>query len=1003
MNSPTGSGSRPNAFWKQIEQDEVKSIGHDTNTRENAVESGRRLAGSLCSLATSTAGLVPDDPRVIAALEAYLDAMRAGHPWSREQFLDRHTEIAEALGQCLSGLEFVQTAAATLGGPQSGAAGYPADAIPACAQLGDYRILREVGRGGMGVVYEAEQVSLGRRVALKVLPFAAAIDPKQRQRFQIEAQAAALLHHPHIVPIFGVGCDHGIHYYAMQFVEGRSLAAILHLLQDTNDVSNLSPAATVSFVRAEDADARAPVVEALDPNLAPLVSGGSKNVVNSSVPSAADERRLAAVELGPKHQARAFCRDVARIGADAADALDHAHGLGILHRDIKPANLLIDPQGTIWITDFGLARFPSDLSLTPTGDMVGTLRYMSPEQALARRGVVDQRTDIYALGATLYELLTLRPPFDGRDHQELLRQIALDEPVPPRRFNPAVPSDLETILLKAMAKEPSSRYTTAQELAADFRRFLADQPILARRPKMPERALRWARRHGELVATAAAILLLALTVGTAASWAQARKTAALARETEAARKALQAHIIETFPLLDRLAVNAMEQANKLVTATADAQARENANQISQEALLLYKRASEIPPADSESRKIIARAFKQLGFSRAILSGATRNGKSPAPAMLEQAVADYRRSIDLYEALITEAPDDRGVRRAFAEALGESGWGWLLWFTRRSIEAEPHYRRSVGLWRELVADFGERTTLALTPEEMGREPNDLVSFAGNVHVLCAILETKGQAAAAEDLRRQLTDDVTLLAQRLAGPAFREQRRKWAWRLVSMGQTFLYDDNTRVSESSFRLAMILDPDNAEAHNNLAWLLVRTPSHSMFDPALGLTLAQRAVALDPNDWRFLNTLGVAAFRAGEWDLAAETLRKSTTFTGGSAHDWFFLAMTRWHQGKKREAKEWFGRAVEFANKNSSPIFMQREVHLFHTEAASLLGLPGPKTSPNATLQKADAKVPQPAEQTTALSSTRGRSAATGDDSSKAKRDGAKRIRRSSASVAS
>ena len=210
------------------------------------------------------------------------------------------------------------------------------------------------------------------------------------------------------------------------------------------------------------------------------------------------------------HRDRAFCRNVARLGAEAADALDHAHGLGILHRDIKPANLLIDPHGALWITDFGLARFPSDLSLTHTGDMVGTLRYMSPEQALARRGVVDQRTDIYALGVTLYELLTLRPAFDGRDHQELLRQIALDEPVSPRRLNPAVPRDLETIVLKAMAKDPSSRYATAQELAADLRRFMDDQPILARRPGLLERTLRWARRHKELVVTAAAILVLAL-------------------------------------------------------------------------------------------------------------------------------------------------------------------------------------------------------------------------------------------------------------------------------------------------------------------------------------------------------------------------------------------------------------------------------------------------------------------------------------------------------------
>ena len=166
---------------------------------------------------------------------------------------------------------------------------------------------------------------------------------------------------------------------------------------------------------------------------------------------------------------------------------------GILHRDIKPANLLIDRDGAVWVTDFGLARFSGDLSLTGTGDIVGTLRYMSPEQALARHGVVDQRTDVYALGATLYELLTLRPAFGGRDHHELLRQIAQDEPVPPRRLNAAVPRDLETIVLKAMAKDPSRRYATAKELSEDLKRFLNDEPIVGRRPGPVERVFRWAR------------------------------------------------------------------------------------------------------------------------------------------------------------------------------------------------------------------------------------------------------------------------------------------------------------------------------------------------------------------------------------------------------------------------------------------------------------------------------------------------------------------------------
>ena len=179
---------------------------------------------------------------------------------------------------------------------------------------------------------------------------------------------------------------------------------------------------------------------------------------------------------------RAYFRNVARLGIEAAEALEHAHQEGIIHRDIKPANLMVDAKGNLWVTDFGLARLQSDSGLTITGDLLGTLRYMSPEQALGKRVLIDGRTDIYSLGATLYELLTLQPAFDGRDRQELLRRIADEEPRSPRKLNGSVPRELETILLKALSKEPESRYATARELADDLRRFLENKPIKAKRP-----------------------------------------------------------------------------------------------------------------------------------------------------------------------------------------------------------------------------------------------------------------------------------------------------------------------------------------------------------------------------------------------------------------------------------------------------------------------------------------------------------------------------------------
>ncbi|HKB36427.1 MAG TPA: serine/threonine-protein kinase, partial [Gemmataceae bacterium] len=204
---------------------------------------------------------------------------------------------------------------------------------------------------------------------------------------------------------------------------------------------------------------------------------------------------------------------VAEWGVQAAEALEHAHQLGVVHRDVKPANLMIDGQGQLWVTDFGLARTAAEAGLTLTGDLVGTLRYMSPEQALARHGLVDHRTDVYSLGVTLYELLTLRPAFAGKDRQELLRQIAFEEPTAPRKLTPAIPAELETIVLRALAKEPRERYATAQDLADDLRRFLDDQPIRARRPTVLQRLRKFARRHRAVVRTAAIALIALLVLG----------------------------------------------------------------------------------------------------------------------------------------------------------------------------------------------------------------------------------------------------------------------------------------------------------------------------------------------------------------------------------------------------------------------------------------------------------------------------------------------------------
>jgi serine/threonine protein kinase len=448
------------------------------------------------------------DERLNAVLLEYVEALERAETPNRYELLAANPEFAAELLEFFKGRDQVDQLAAPLR-EASRVAGTE------LGTLGDFRLLREVGRGGMGVVYEAEQISLRRRVALKVLPFAAAMDPRQLQRFQNEAQAAAHLHHTNIVPVFAVGTERGVHYYAMQFIEGQSLAALLDDLRETRNselgVRNSKPRAPNSALRAE-------------------VTTAPYQVSAAPPPPPPVTTKVAAALTTERPGGRHYFRRAAALVRQAAEALEHAHQMGVVHRDIKPANLLLDRRGELWITDFGLAQFCNDVGLTLSGELLGTLRYASPEQAMAKRGLIDHRTDIYSLGVTLYELLTLAPVFAGRDRQELLGQIAFDEPRPPRSHNAAIPVELETIVLKAIAKNPAERYASARDLADDVQRFLDDKPILARRPSLLDRATKWARRHRSLVATGLVLLLLAV-IGLAVS------NVLIAKEQRAAKAA----------------------------------------------------------------------------------------------------------------------------------------------------------------------------------------------------------------------------------------------------------------------------------------------------------------------------------------------------------------------------------------------------------------------------------------------------------------------------------
>jgi serine/threonine protein kinase/Flp pilus assembly protein TadD len=439
-----------------------------------------------------------NDPVLFDLVEEMAARLQSGDAAAVEAWIAAQEGYAERLRRLLPTVQVM----AELGSAAAGSAASSASEGEAVSGLlGDFRIVREVGRGGMGVVYEAEQVSLGRRVALKVLPFAATMDPRQLQRFQNEARAAAGLHHTNIVPVYSVGCERGVHFYAMQFIDGQPLSDVIRqLVQPPGEA-----AAAIPTVRA----------------------------AGDTTPRTQEGKR-----------GREYFRKVAELGVQAAEALDHAHQLGIVHRDIKPGNLMLDGRGNLWVTDFGLAQVQQgEGGLTMTGDLVGTLRYMSPEQALGKRAVIDHRTDLYSLGVTLYEMLTLRPAFGGNDRQELLRQVAFEEPARPRRLDRAIPAELETIVLKAMAKEPAERYATAQELADDLRRFLDDRPVLARRPSLTQRARRWARRNRSLVGSlAAGLLLAAVALGGSVGW--------VVRDRVARRGVAESRVIEALAELE---------------------------------------------------------------------------------------------------------------------------------------------------------------------------------------------------------------------------------------------------------------------------------------------------------------------------------------------------------------------------------------------------------------------------------------------------------------------
>ena len=487
--------------------------------------------------------------------EEFIARKRRGERPTLAEYTDKYPELAAEIRDLFPALLLMEN----LGESLPGTTGPHLGGSLTFSQLGDYRILREVGRGGMGVVFEAEQVSLGRRVALKVLPPHLLKSEQQVRRFEREARAAARLHHTNIVPVFGVGRHEGTHFYVMQFIQGLGLDCVIKELRqlhkgpakqpapvdeapgDGTAAQQIAHSLLTGVFQAECPSSEAQNEEAAAP--------GSEVPHDPTMPRLPEGSDLS----GSSGYDRRCWQSVARIGVQVASALEHAHSQGILHRDIKPPNLLMDTKGTVWVTDFGLAKAGEEDALTSTGDVVGTIRYMAPERF---QTAGDVRSDVYSLGLTLYEMLALRPAFTQRDRPQLIDQVLHTEPPALSSLNRAVPRDLETIVHKAIAKDPRQRYARAADLGADLQRFLEDRPILARPIGSLEVLLKWVKRRPAVAALVALVWLVTLVGLGAFAWQYAEAL----REGENTRK--EAHFKDEAILQKEVEAGLKEKALK---------------------------------------------------------------------------------------------------------------------------------------------------------------------------------------------------------------------------------------------------------------------------------------------------------------------------------------------------------------------------------------------------------------------------------------------------------
>jgi serine/threonine protein kinase len=600
-------------------------------------------------------------------------------------------------------------------------------------RVGDCRIIREIGRGGMGVVYEAIQESLGRRVAVKVLPEWAIPNEKHLHRFLRESRNTARLHHSNIVSVFGVGHDDGLHYFVMQYIRGVGIDKVLLELHSlfkshaagagTNGAAGNGATDRVANGTVPDGNPThddTPHGKAADGGAARAHSGDVAAGVASSVAadshdavsaSAVARRWLDGSSGSRTRQEQRYWRSVANVGLQVAEALDYAHGRGIVHRDIKPGNLLIDELGVVWVTDFGLAKTLSASGSHPGSDIVGTIRYMAPEQF---QGECDPRCDVYSLGLTLYEMLTLRPAFLESDLSRLVHAITTEAPPTPRSIQPRIPADLEAIVRKAISRDPRRRYSTARLLVDDLRRFLEDKPIQARQIPLVERVSKFSRRNPALTVLST-LLVATLAAGFALigwKWKEAE------REQQRAEHNLAMALDSMEETLNLFATTWMshpvpqqleEEDSELSDATEFRMvASPHSARVLESALKFYNRLAEENAAHPRLRRDMALVHSRVGDLRQQLG------------QLPESEAAHREALAIYDELRRDDQTDPAI--ALDAAVVWNNLGSVLRASARFPDAEAAHLRAEETLRPFT-DGPTRSTgccfeLARTCSELG---------------------------------------------------------------------------------------------------------------------------------------------------------------------------------------------------------------------------------------------------------------------------------------------